>query len=87
MDRERLVAVLASPRARAAMVTILRHRAQRLKGRAQADTLALADLYAHAETPYPERPESWTDMVPFNWKARVAALVSPGSAGRMCAEG
>lgn len=87
MQRDTLEAVLASPRARAAMVKILRRRALRLKGLAQADTLALADLYAHAASPYPERPESWTDMVPFNWKARVNAFTSPGSAARMCAEG
>ncbi|MBS7699188.1 MULTISPECIES: hypothetical protein [unclassified Chelatococcus] len=86
MQRVMLEAVLADPRARTSMVKILRRRALWLKGRARADTLALADLYEHAEAPFPEVEETWRDMGQFNWQARVNAFTSPGSAARMCAE-
>lgn len=47
----------------------------------------LADLYAHADGPYPEVEENWRDMAKYHSRPLTYMDAPVGSPANMCAEG
>ncbi|MBX3543600.1 hypothetical protein [Chelatococcus sp.] len=78
--------MLASRKQRAITVRFLRERALKLSGAERASVESLADLFQHADKPYPEVVDPWWELVPYRWQQDVEARGGVGSAGQQCVE-